>query len=105
MKCIECSKWSPKEAREMAQYGYGLCAHRQKWHFISAETSCEKFAPAPAPTVAARVRYLESRSPRPKSAESSLRPPEPWSNVSRETTDARTPSEIPKSSTGQLALS
>lgn len=105
MKCIDCSKWSPKDAREMAKFGYGLCAHQPKWHFISAESSCERIVAAPAPTVAARKRYLEKLSPRPQSTGSNSKPTEPPAIVSRETTPAGGPTTAPKDSTGRPAFS
>jgi len=105
MKCIDCSKWSPKDAREMAKFGYGLCAHQPKWHFISSESTCERIVLAPASTVAARVRYLESRLQPKTSNESSAKPVAQHTNVSRETTGALIPLEPLKSGIGQPALS
>jgi len=105
MKCIDCSKWSPKDAREMAQFGYGLCAHQPKWHFISAESTCERIVLAPQATVEARTRYLESRSPSPKSTESSVKQTAPREIVSRETMPAPTRTPALKASTGRPAFS
>lgn len=51
----------------MARQGFARCALGLPWRYLSAESGCRKQAPLPAEQEAARVRWAEGLSKKPKS--------------------------------------
>ena len=62
LTCQTCSKWSPKNAGQMAQYGYGTCAATATpWMFLPPNHGCSNHLQALPDVVKTRAAWLEKK--------------------------------------------
>lgn len=64
VQCIECDHFRLKDAREMAKFGFGLCAPEKvsyRFHSSVYPRQCDKFSEAAADVRAARTAWLDKR--------------------------------------------
>ena len=64
VQCILCDHFRLKDARDMAKFGFGLCApEKASYQFHSAvyPRQCAKFVMAEGEALAARHAWLEKR--------------------------------------------
>lgn len=61
LTCTTCAHWNLKRAGQMARHSYGLCDKGKPWAYKAPGHACKKHSDAPAPIVAARVKWLKAK--------------------------------------------
>lgn len=63
VQCIECTRADIRGARDMAKYGFAVCALKDAWHFegLTRKQECEQFERADDARVKQRREWLEGQ--------------------------------------------
>ena len=66
VRCVDCDHFRLKDAKDMAKFGFGLCALKKNGHeFMSATypRECKQWVIAADDVLAGRKAWLEKREP------------------------------------------
>ena len=63
-QCVECSRFSLRDAGQMARQGCGVCSHDARHSYYSAmrEHGCSRFSQAAVDVIEKRKGWLDARN-------------------------------------------